>query len=279
MKSLTLTLVIPVYNEESHLKACLEAVAAQADKPDEVIIVDNNSTDKTVEIAKSFPFVKVFNEKEQGVTHARNTGFNLAQSDIIGRIDADTRIDKNWVARLRKVFADNKVAAATGPVYWYDMPLKEKNYIAEHAFKKLLYKYDKEFPFLLGANMAIRRTEWEKIRNNLCHDKDIHEDMDLAIHLYQNGRHIVYDASLRAGASARRFDSGPEAFFEYSDMMRDSFAKHDMNPTGAKVAIAAYSFGYLVLSPLRKAYDDKSGKRSLRHLFKRGNAPRSNPNG
>ncbi|MCA9348349.1 hypothetical protein KC867_02980, partial [Candidatus Saccharibacteria bacterium] len=108
--------------------------------------------------------------------------------------------------------------------------------------------------------------------------KTIHEDMDLAIHLYLNNRHIVYDAKMLAGASTRRFDSGPEAFFAYSEMMTNSFAIHDMNPVGAKVAIAAYSFAYLTLAPLRRAYDDELGKRSIKKLFRR-TKPRDNPNG
>lgn len=274
--SLSLSVIIPVYNEEDHLRQCLDAIAAQHEAPDEVIVVDNNSSDNTVEIAKSYSFVKVLSEKKQGVFHARNTGFNRAASDIIGRIDADTRLDPDWTHQVKRIFLDDQVAAATGPVYWYDMPLKERNYFAEHAFKSLLYKYDKGYPFLFGSNMAIRRTEWWKVRGELCDNRAMHEDMDLAIHLYQNERPIVYDSYMRAGASTRRFDSGPEDFYRYSEMMKTSFAEHDMNPIGAKVAIAAYTLGYVTLYPLRRAYDDKQQRRSFRRLIL-GNKPRKNP--
>ena len=275
-QKVSVSIIIPVYNEEHHLRECLKAIKNQTEKPDEVIVVDNNSTDKTLEIAKAFPFVIILHQKKQGVFYARNKGFDTAKSDIIGRIDADTRLDSDWVQKVKQIFLDDQVAAATGPVYWYDMPLKEKNYFAEHAFKGLLYKYDKEFPFLLGANMAIRRSEWQKVKRELCDRKDMHEDMDLAVHLYLNQRHIVYDAKMRAGASSRRADSGPEAFFNYSEMMRNTFSGHDMNPVGAKVAIAAYTLGYVTLFPLRRAYDDKKQRRSLLRLI-RGNKPRKNP--
>jgi len=275
-KNLSVSIIIPVYNEENYLRQCLEAIMAQIEPADEVIVVDNNSTDKTVEIANEFGFVKLLHEKKQGVFHSRNKGFNAAKSEIIGRIDADTRLDPDWTRRVKQIFLDDQVAAATGPVYWYDMPLKDKNYLAEHAFKGLLYKYDKEFPFLLGANMAIRKSVWQKINHQLCNNKNMHEDMDLAIHLYQNREPIVYDSGMRAGASSRRFDSGPEDFYRYSEMMRTSFAEHDMNPVGAKVATAAYTLGYVTLYPLRRAYNDKNNRRSLRQLI-RGNKPRKNP--
>lgn len=275
-QNLSLSIIIPVYNEEDHLAPCLDAIAAQSEMPDKVIVVDNNSTDKTVEIAKSYPFVTLLIEKTQGVQHARNRGFAAAKTDLIGRIDADTRLDPGWTRHVKRIFQDGQVAAATGPVYWYDMPLKEKNYFAEHAFKSLLYKYDKEYPFLLGANMAIRRQEWGRVKDELCDQRDMHEDMDLAVHLYLNKRHIVYDSKMRAGASSRRVDSGPEAFFRYSEMMKNTFANHDMNPVGAKVAIAAYTLGYVTLFPLRRAYDDKKQRRSLMRLLK-GNKARKNP--
>ena len=53
---LTLSIVIPVFNEQRYIKACLDSIAAQTVKPDEVIVVDNNSTDKTVQIAKKYKF-------------------------------------------------------------------------------------------------------------------------------------------------------------------------------------------------------------------------------
>jgi glycosyltransferase involved in cell wall biosynthesis len=96
-KTLTLSIVIPVYNEQCHLKACLDAIANQTESPDEVIVVDNNSTDRTLAIAESYPFVKILKEKKQGVLAVRTKGFNSARSSIIGRIDADTVLPPGWV--------------------------------------------------------------------------------------------------------------------------------------------------------------------------------------
>lgn len=275
-KALTLSIIIPAYNEENHLGMCLDSIAAQSVMPDEVIVVDNNSSDKTADIAKTYPFVRLLREPQQGVTFARDTGFNAAQSDIIGRIDADTRLAKDWVTRVKKTFADNEFAAVTGPAFFYDMPLAPRNYLADHAFKGPLYKYDKDFPFLFGTNMAIRASAWALIKSEVCNDKNIHEDMDIAIHLHLHDSKILYDPKLRAGMSARRFDDKPKDFYRYITMMQNSFTKHDMKPIGARVAIAAYTMGYVVLWPLRRAYDPRTGKRSARQLL-RGHIARKNP--
>lgn len=275
-KALSLSIVIPVYNEQNHLKACLDSVAAQTIAPDEVIVVDNNSTDKTVEIAKSYSFVTVISEKKQGVLHVRNRGFDAVKNDIIARIDADNLLVKTWVKRVKELFADGDVSAVTGPMYFYDMPLQEDNYFAEHIIKSGLYKYDKNFPFLAGNNMAIRKDAWQGVKQETCHIKTIHEDIDLAIHLHNRGRKIVYDAGLRAGTSARRFDDSPVKFQRYITMMTRTFRHHKMNPVGAHVAVIAYSLGYLSFWPLRRSYDPITGKRTIRQ-FIRGHNPRKNP--
>jgi glycosyltransferase involved in cell wall biosynthesis len=275
-KALTLSLIIPAYNEEHHLKDCLDSIAAQTVMPDEVLVIDNNSTDRTVTIASSYPFVKVIHEPKQGVIHVRNTGFDTAAGEIIGRIDADTLLSPAWVERIKELFGDDELAAVTGPMYFYDMPLQEDNAFAEHFFKGSLYKYDKNFPFLAGNNMAIRKSAWNIVKEHTCSKKTIHEDIDLAIHLSRGGHKILYDAELRAGTSARRYDDPPIKFVNYMKMMTKTFKHHQMNPVGAHIAEAAYSLGYVSLWPLRRSYNPKTKKRSLKQLIK-GNKPRKNP--
>jgi glycosyltransferase involved in cell wall biosynthesis len=67
----------------------LRAIAAQTVVPDEVLVVDNNSTDNSRQIARQFPFVKLLREQKQGVLFAKNTGLKNAKGDIIGRIDSE----------------------------------------------------------------------------------------------------------------------------------------------------------------------------------------------
>ncbi len=61
---------------------------------------------------------------EQGITPTRNRGFDAATGDVIGRIDADSVLEPNWVEEVKNIFSDPGVGAATGPVIYYDMPLR-----------------------------------------------------------------------------------------------------------------------------------------------------------
>ena len=199
-KTLTLTIVIPAYNEQSYLTACLDSIAEQTIMPDEVLVVNNNSTDKTVEIAGEYKFVKIINETEQGVFFASRTGFNQATSDIIGRIDADTVLPGDWIERVLPYFKDSETAAVTGPVNYYDMPLPASNHWFDHAMRQFTYRWTQATPFLYGSNYAIRRRDWRMVDKELCLQPDIHEDVDLAIHLTSRHRSIVYTKRILSNA-------------------------------------------------------------------------------
>jgi glycosyltransferase involved in cell wall biosynthesis len=103
------------------LDACLQAVARQTVTPDEVIVVDNNSTDDSLAIACSFSFVRVIKENRQGVAYARDCGFDAVKSDIIARIDADTIIAQNWVETLQQLFKDQQLDVVTGKMTYHDV--------------------------------------------------------------------------------------------------------------------------------------------------------------
>jgi glycosyltransferase involved in cell wall biosynthesis len=266
-QALTLSIIIPVFNEESYLKTCLESIARQTEKPDEVIVVDNNSTDNSAIIAKQFKFVTLITEKKQGVTHARNTGFNCAKSEIIGRIDADTILDENWCKEVRKIFTDKRVGASTGPVMYYDMPLKKIGYHLDNTIRKSIKKLSNNFPFLFGTNMAIRASVWKAYKNDFCTRKDVHEDLDLAIHLSKANVLIAYRPSMVAGMSARRYDDNPKDFYRYMSFYKTTFKKHNIDTNTPKFAMATFIFGYFLLKPFRLLYDPKTTRFSLKQLF------------
>ncbi len=276
-KRLTVSIIIPVYNEQDYIGPCLEAIARQTVKSLEVIVVDNNSTDNTVKLAKQYSFVRVINEQKQGALYARTTGFNAAKGEIIGRIDADSRIEPNWVARLQEVFKDPELAAVTGSSHWYDMPFSPLNHWVEDFFKHTLWRYEKKWPFLFGTNMAIRKSAWEFIRDELCVQEYIFEDADLAIHLFQSGRKLLYDIRLRSGMSARRGSDSFKGFMRYIRLQSVTYKQHGIRSIGSSVSIIAYLLGFILLRPLYLSYDVKTEKYSIKKLFTNRNKPRPHP--
>ena len=223
------SIVIPVYNEADRLAACLEAIARQTVAPYEVIVVDNNSTDNTVAIAESFNFVKLLREPKQGVVHARNRGFNAVSGDIIGRIDADTLLPASWTAQIQKSFENTAVSAISGAPHYYDFPLDKLADAIDLPLRTHLARKLGNTNYLWGANMAVRRTAWLKVRNELCNIARMHEDFDLAIHLQARGLRVTYDERLIASVSSRRIDTGLMAYLRYTLISPRTYALHKLS--------------------------------------------------
>ena len=205
------SVVIPAYNEEHYIATCLESIYQQTTAPDEVIVVDNNSTDYTTAIAQRYP-VRVVTEKEQGMTPARNRGFNAAKYDLIVRTDADCKVPPDWIKRIKKLFNDKNVDAIAGLAYFYDLPMKSSN--AHKLVMDSIATFLQGKEMLNGPNFAVTKKIWDLVKNDIClDDKMVHEDMDLAIHIHRAGGKIYRDNSLVVGSSGRRIVRKPVSMF------------------------------------------------------------------
>ncbi|MBI2622775.1 MAG: glycosyltransferase family 2 protein, partial [Candidatus Levybacteria bacterium] len=157
LNNLRVSVVIPAYNEERYIKQCLKSLMAQEVLPDEIIVVDNNCTDKTIKICKEFP-VKVIQERRQGMIFARNSGFNSAKYKIIARTDADAILPKDWIKKIKHNFFTNEIDALGGSLSFYDLPLNLKFFWRVFVF--IVGKVLKG-NVLIGPNMAITKNTWE----------------------------------------------------------------------------------------------------------------------
>lgn len=261
-----LSVIIPAYNEANYLRTCLEAVLAQTVEPDEIIVVDNNSTDNTAKIVRSFPSVELVQEARQGLFFARNKGMNLAQGNIIARIDADTVVGPTWVETIKDAFDDPAICAASGPVGYYDMPFQRFTQKAEEIVLRMAKagKYD----FVMGANMAIRRSVWQDIRSDLCNEPTLFEDIDIAVHLREHNLCPTYIAHMRADVSSRRFADTPRAFYRYAGGNTRTWEYHGHRAApGAHYARAMLVVAYMVAKPLHLIYDPILRRPSLAYLL------------
>jgi glycosyltransferase involved in cell wall biosynthesis len=221
------SLVIPAYNEEKYIKECLIHIMAQQVRPDEIIIVDNNCNDATMDLVKHFP-VKVVKEEVQGMTAARNKGFNTARGDIIARCDADSHLPPDWIRRVKDNFETKKMDALTGPVEFYDLKVKAMPIINLYFdFIKPVFRNE----VLSGPNMILTRQMWERVKNDVClNDSKVHEDIDLSIHITAAHGVIARDHNLIVYISGRRIKKNPQSFFgEYPLRFMKTLLYHKKN--------------------------------------------------
>lgn len=249
-KHLTLSVIIPAYNEERHLAACLDSLAAQTVQPFEVIVVDNNSTDNTTKIARSYPFVRVVKEKKQGIVYARDAGFNAAHGDIIGRIDSDSILPPNWVEFIDRFYAKpaNRGAALTGGGMFYNTPMPR---VSRWVLDLLAFRVNRVVlghHFLFGSNMALPRSVWQKVRPSVCVRDDIHEDIDIAIHLHELDVPIVYKSSFLVGIKLRRVFQNHKKLWSYLMLWPQTYRVHGniLWVTGLIGAVLLYALTPLV---------------------------------
>ncbi|HVV25978.1 MAG TPA: glycosyltransferase family A protein [Candidatus Saccharimonadales bacterium] len=274
MKALTVSIVIPVYNEAAQLGACLEAIGRQSVQPLEVIVVDNNSTDGTAAVAQQFDFVKLVHESKQGVIHARSAGFDAARGAIIARIDADSLLPPEWVAAVQAVFEDSTIDAVSGVALYYNVALAGLFNAIDLFFRRRLSWQLKNRVYLWGANMAIRREAWRKAKPRLCHRAGIHEDYDLAIHLQEAGGKVAFDERLKAAVSSRRIDVGYLDFMRYVWVSPRTYAEHGIRQRWHMYWIVLVcGVGYLPARLLHRGYDPLTNRFSFSRLFAAKNLP------
>lgn len=207
------SVIIPAYNEENYLGKALKSLNDQTVKPDEIIVVDNNSTDHTVNIAKKFG-ATVITESIQGITPARNRGLNSARFEIIARCDADVMVPKDWVEKIKQNFENMKIDALSGPVIYYDSFLNNTSVLPSHLYFTALKRLSRGNRYLVGMNMIITKKVWGKVKKQaILEDAKVHEDVDISLKIIKAGGVIGYDKSLVVKASARRIIHRPWSFF------------------------------------------------------------------
>jgi len=200
----TISLVIPAYNEQNYLPACLDAVMRNvAGKVLEVIVVDNNSTDGTRDIVARYPTVKYVFEPNKGITRARQCGYRASSGDIVAYVDADTHPPAGWVEQIGQQFdAQANLAVLSGPYSFYDLSgLRNKVsagwFVAARPLSKLTGY------LMVGGNFAIRRDVLDKMGG---FDRSIEfygEDVDIAKRAKSFGK-VLFSPRFVMPTSGRR---------------------------------------------------------------------------
>lgn len=153
------SLVIPAYNEEKHIGSCIESVLQSAPgRFAEIIVVDNASDDRTAEIAGSYPAVRVIRSERKGLTHARQLGLEAASGDLVAYIDADCRMDRQWLPAIEAHFARHPESVSlTGPIWYYDASLAMRAMAVVTQWITLPVAYLSAGYLVIGGNFVAKR--------------------------------------------------------------------------------------------------------------------------
>ena len=211
-KNYFISVVIPAYNEEKYLASCLESLKNQNYPKEkyEVIVVDNNSTDKTPQIARDFG-ARIVGCQVQGVAAARQVGGQAVFGEIIAGTDADTMLPVTWLKDINSYFQDKSIVAISGSA----------TFSSTGSFNKLLARVG--FPLIMrtmfflgkkalnGFNFAIRKDVFDKI-GGFDPEMLSAEDVDLGIKASKKGK-VIFIPSLVVTTSARRIEKSRIKFF------------------------------------------------------------------
>jgi len=207
--SLRTSIIVPSLNDAEMLAQCLDALGRQTLPADEILVVDNGSTDDTVEVALRHG-ARVVDEPRRGIPRATAAGFDAGTGDLLLRLDADSVPPADWVERVVAAFeADPELDALSGPGRFYGRNALV-HWIATHCYLDLypailgrLFGHD----VLFGSNLAMRASAWPGVRARTHIDRaDVHDDLDMTINL-PPGMGVRFDRSLVVGVSARPFDT------------------------------------------------------------------------
>ena len=135
-----ISVVIPSFNSEKTIGNTIEALLKQnfPKKNFEIIVVDDGSSDRTVEAAKEYP-VKVFPLPHKGPAYARNFGAKKAKGSIILFTDSDCVPDKNWIKNMVKPFEDENVVGVSGTY----KTLNQESFIARFGGYEIGQRHEK----------------------------------------------------------------------------------------------------------------------------------------
>ena len=165
--NLSVSIVIPMYNAENFIGKVLESIVRQEyDAPVELIVVNDGSTDGSLEIVRGFAGrcdLRVIDQPNQGAVAATNNGILASRYPVVCSVDSDVLLDQGWIASIVREFEDPQVGAVQG----YIRTPPSSPFLVRMAGYDLEYRYDrltsKHVTQVSTANTAYRRAALDKV--------------------------------------------------------------------------------------------------------------------
>ncbi|MAG36032.1 MAG: hypothetical protein CL878_07300 [Dehalococcoidia bacterium] len=213
---------VPCFNGAHWLRDCLQAIKSQTLPPDELLVIDDGSTDDSAEIAAEMGARVIWHETNRGLAAARNTALAHAEGDFIASVDADVVPDSEWLARLLDCLDTDRVGAAGGMLREHHATRAPDRWRARHMAQHWGAARTANPPCLCGGNTVYRA---DALRAAGCYDERYrtnYEDCDLYLRMRAAGYDAVYEPA--AVASHQRSDSVPTVLATYTNWLRPPYA-------------------------------------------------------
>ncbi len=190
-------LYIPCFNAAGSIRFCLEAVFKQTLPPQEVLVIDDGSSDETSSIASSYPVRIVTHADNLGLSAARNTAIKNLDTKFIASLDADCIPEPDWLERLMETLSSAQVAGVGGRL------LESYSSTIFDSWRTVHMKQDwgeeRTTPsFLFGANTVFRKKNLLEVGLYNLKFRNNYEDVDLCNRLKKKGYTFIYEPKAMA---------------------------------------------------------------------------------
>ncbi|MEY8872421.1 glycosyltransferase family 2 protein [Francisella philomiragia] len=196
MQSLLLSIIIPIYNTQEYLVRCLDSVINQSYKNLEIILVNDGSTDNSLDICENYvkkdSRIKIINKNNGGLSSARNAGLDICKGDYISFIDSDDWVSLDYIEILYKNIIDNNadisIINSIKVKSQSDFNFKEQKNIPHTYLSSIEFAFDNTLPVIACAKLY----KIELFENLRFTNYIIFEDEDIMYRLYSQANKVVY---------------------------------------------------------------------------------------
>lgn len=192
-QKVAVTAYVPCFNAGRYIEKCLDSLLAQTYHVDEILVIDDGSTDDTISRVSKYPVKIIKHEKNKGLAAARNTAFKNASHEFVASLDADVVADPEWLDKMMSLFTDEKIAGVSGKMVENYTDTLPDRWRAAHMKQYWGEQRVVNPMFLFGCNTVYRKSAVaelgyfdEKYRTN-------YEDVDMGNRLREKGYKIIYD--------------------------------------------------------------------------------------